>query len=102
MSGGGSWRAAATVASSAACVDGHFPGNPIVPGAVLLAHASEALSARGFRITAMQRVKFLSALAPDTPFEMVVDTTRSPARLRWLAGERVLGEAVLTLEPADG
>lgn len=53
---------------------GHFPGDPIVPGAYLLAWvvaaADRALAADGDarRVVAVARVKFLRPLRPDEAF----------------------------------
>lgn len=44
---------------------GHFPGNPVVPGVLLLHRAMDALHRRtGEQIALLKRVKFLSALRP--------------------------------------
>lgn len=48
---------------------GHFPGRPIVPGALLLAHALHALEAAGGpRLTraSLSAAKFLAPVGPDT------------------------------------
>ncbi|VAW90127.1 hypothetical protein MNBD_GAMMA17-1648 [hydrothermal vent metagenome] len=48
-----------------ACYEGHFPGNPIVPGALLLqwisGYSSEAFSRR---ITGVKHMKFLIPVQP--------------------------------------
>ncbi|HEY8049228.1 MAG TPA: hypothetical protein VIE63_08650 [Ramlibacter sp.] len=44
---------------------GHFAGNPIVPGVVVLDSAIDALDrAMGLRVSRLHRVKFASALRP--------------------------------------
>ncbi|HTH78575.1 MAG TPA: hypothetical protein VL593_06315 [Ramlibacter sp.] len=44
---------------------GHFPGNPVVPGVLLLHGAMDALQGTGdFRLVHLKRVKFLSTLRP--------------------------------------
>lgn len=54
------------IAGDHGCLDGHFPGAPIVPGVMLLAHVVDAVSAiHGGQVTGIARCKFLAALYPD-------------------------------------
>lgn len=55
-----------TVEGDRACLDGHFPGHPIVPGIVILEHVGHAVARRySGRITRIVRCKFVAALYPD-------------------------------------
>jgi 3-hydroxymyristoyl/3-hydroxydecanoyl-(acyl carrier protein) dehydratase len=49
---------------------GHFPGNPIVPGVVILEEVLVALSEKmgNTRVVGFPSVKFLSPLPPGQPF----------------------------------
>lgn len=48
---------------------GHFPGNPIVPGVVLLDRVLAAVEAHvGRPLVAVPNLKFLQPLRPDTAF----------------------------------
>jgi 3-hydroxymyristoyl/3-hydroxydecanoyl-(acyl carrier protein) dehydratase len=49
---------------------GHFPGRPIVPGALLLECILEAAAAKfpAIAIGGVRRIKFLRMLSPDEPF----------------------------------
>jgi 3-hydroxymyristoyl/3-hydroxydecanoyl-(acyl carrier protein) dehydratase len=44
---------------------GHFPGNPIVPGVVLLDRVAAAIEKSGERLARIGVVKFLAPLKPD-------------------------------------
>ncbi len=47
---------------------GHFPGNPIVPGALLLAAATALIGkAAERRVTGLRNAKFQASLKPEMP-----------------------------------
>lgn len=78
---------------------GHFPGNPVVPGVVLL-DAVAALVEREWQLAVrgLPQVKFVRPLKPDESAEIVLERSDSGARFRIHAG----GEAIAsgTLEAA--
>ncbi len=48
------------------CLPGHFPGQPLVPGVVLLEQVATALRAwRGQRLARVLEAKFVAPLLPD-------------------------------------
>jgi 3-hydroxyacyl-[acyl-carrier-protein] dehydratase len=62
---------------------GHFPGNPVVPGVLLLDRAMEALDrSTGQRVTSLHRVKFVSALRPGEMAEGTWDVEGDRATFR--------------------
>lgn len=83
-------------------LDGHFPGNPIVPGAVLLGLAEQALHDIGYEIKTIQRLKFLRQLSPDQPYEIEIEMTLPRARIAWISGTETLADARVELRPTDG
>jgi 3-hydroxymyristoyl/3-hydroxydecanoyl-(acyl carrier protein) dehydratase len=54
-------------------LQGHFPDDPIVPGALLLTYVLGSLRARysgQINVTGLQNVKFLSIVRPEEPFSI--------------------------------
>lgn len=77
---------------------GHFPGEPIVPGVVLLDHVASALAQLDGRALArIQAVKFLAPLRPDEQawLEVSVEGTRVRFSVCGDAGMIMRGEGEL-------
>jgi 3-hydroxymyristoyl/3-hydroxydecanoyl-(acyl carrier protein) dehydratase len=69
----------ATVPRDHPSLAGHFPGRPIVPGVVLLDLVLESIRSRLAEPVALQSIvstKFLQAVAPETPVDMLIKLTR--------------------------
>ncbi|SDU23311.1 hotdog family protein [Halopseudomonas salegens] len=68
------------VEADAPCVQGHFPGMPVVPGAWVLGKVHAALLARypDCRVEALKKVKFLAPLLPDQTARISIDDRRWP------------------------
>ncbi len=49
---------------------GHFPGNPIVPGALLLDCVIRAAQGRGLRVGGISQARFTAPLRPDIQFRI--------------------------------
>jgi 3-hydroxyacyl-[acyl-carrier-protein] dehydratase len=59
-----------TVPADHPCLEGHFPGAPIVPAVVILDEVASALNEwkSGAQIAAFPAVKFLFPIKPEQPF----------------------------------
>lgn len=54
-----------TITANDPCLDGHFPGNPIVPGVVILDRVIDAVEADGGgKASVIRRCKFVKPLLP--------------------------------------
>jgi len=75
-----------------ASLPGHFPGNPVVPGVVLLDRVAATLHAwRGDAVCGFPQVKFLAPLLPDQTAELVLETTATQrVRFRILRGDALV------------
>lgn len=69
-----------SVGADAPCVQGHFPGMPLVPGAWLLGRVDAELRAAypGWRPTGFKKVKFLATLLPDQRARLSFDDSAWP------------------------
>jgi len=74
-------EATASIAADHPALAGHFPGSPVVPGALLLDAVISAAETKGrCRVREVLRMKFHRPLGPDTAFSI---------RLRPLEGGRL-------------
>lgn len=85
-------------------LDGHFPGNPIVPGAVILGYLAARLATVDLAITRVARMKFTRLLRPDVPMEITVVPKAHGAgaefRVEFRDEEGVVASASLVLRGA--
>lgn len=78
---------------------GHFPGNPIVPGVLLLDLVRAAVVPAGAGLAGVETVKFQDVLRPDQPFEIVWTHEAGRIRFRCVA-PGVIAAGVLQVAPA--
>ncbi|HSX58844.1 MAG TPA: hydroxymyristoyl-ACP dehydratase [Tahibacter sp.] len=75
---------------------GHFPGNPVVPGVVVLDEVAAALRRRhDRRIAGFRQVKFMAPLLPGQDASLELDIADERLRFRVLRGGELIasGEA---------
>jgi 3-hydroxyacyl-[acyl-carrier-protein] dehydratase len=67
-----SYERVVTIPADHPSLAGHFPGNPIVPGAVIMAEITAATTERfpELRIKGLRRAKFLAAVKPGQPMRI--------------------------------
>ncbi len=89
------YRSSVRVAPDHPCLAGHFPGNPIVPGVVLLDLIAAALREhQGPQawISKFGNVKFVSLLRPGEEMEILLQGDGPQMRFRCSCGERALSQ----------
>lgn len=86
------------IAASHPAVPGHFPGNPVVPGVILLERvAAAARSAFGTDVTGLPQVKFLRPLRPDEDVELSIERSGASAKFSIRRGQDHIASGTLEL-----
>ncbi len=65
------------IMASHPCFAGHFPGNPIVPGVVILEYVQKQLLnvIDGYRISTLAQAKFIRSISPEEDFSITLTQT---------------------------
>jgi len=106
MSASVTHRESFLVPASHPALPGHFPGQPVVPGVVLLdavIAAAERLPGPALQIEALTSAKFMSPLLPDQSawIELIRSEARLTFSIRLEARELAIGEFRLAAAPGS-
>lgn len=78
---------------------GHFPGQPLIPGVLMLEQVALALRAwRGQRLARVLEVKFVAPLLPDQSAQLqLIETEGNDLRIRFRIqrGDMVLARGIV-------
>jgi 3-hydroxyacyl-[acyl-carrier-protein] dehydratase len=91
-------ESALPVAADHPAYAGHFPGQPILPGVVLLAEVMAAIAeatGRGPERWTLANVKFLGAVTPGTALALRHEEVDGNVRFEVRAGDRVVASGAL-------
>ena len=91
-------ESALPVAADHPAYPGHFPGNPILPGVVILAEVLAAVAASGGRPASgwtLANAKFLSPATPGTALTLSHEESAGNVRFAVRAGTRTIATGML-------
>jgi 3-hydroxymyristoyl/3-hydroxydecanoyl-(acyl carrier protein) dehydratase len=93
-------RARFTVPATHPCLPGHFPGEPVVPGVVLLEQVLHALGLPGGQPRELAWVKFQRPLLPGQEAVVLARASGSQWRFEVRHGEALLASGVVAASTA--
>jgi 3-hydroxymyristoyl/3-hydroxydecanoyl-(acyl carrier protein) dehydratase len=79
---------------------GHFPGNPIVPGVVILNHVIQSAGERGYHVSSVSNAKFLSPLLPGQSFSIALTPKGARLQFEVRGGDQLIAQGSLDVEPS--
>ena len=95
-------EALATAPLGSPWFDGHFPGQPILPGIAMIAMAfdvarqKEAHEGKRIRLKAVKRVRFKKPVRPDEPFTLALKREQKESGISYNFTILLGGEAACT------
>ncbi len=85
-----------TIAAADPTLPGHFPGAPVVPGALLMQSVLDAVADRN--PTGLRQVKFLAPALPDQTITLTIDEPRDRrCRFTFTHGGTTVATGIVTL-----
>ncbi|WP_243040375.1 hydroxymyristoyl-ACP dehydratase [Dyella sedimenti] len=84
------------VAADHPCLPGHFPGEPLVPGVLLLEAVAQALRAwRGERLARVAEAKFVAPLHPEQEAQVALAEASGRVRFTIHRGGELLARGII-------
>lgn len=80
---------------------GHFPGDPLVPGAALLSWVEESLETQGWTLIALGRTRFLAPVRPGEELQLQLERTEQRVVFVGIRGEEVVFRGTGTVSVRD-
>lgn len=92
------WRT--VIAADHPSLAGHFPGNPVVAGVLILDQLRFAVAEwrPGTVIVALPQVKFVAPLLPQQPFQILLEEQGGKCRFRCLRSDELLAHGEFRLQ----
>jgi 3-hydroxymyristoyl/3-hydroxydecanoyl-(acyl carrier protein) dehydratase len=88
------------IAAAHPALPGHFPGDPVVPGVVLLERvAASARRAFDVEVAGLPQVKFLRPLRPGEDAELRIVRSGAAAKFSIARGQELIASGTLELAP---
>lgn len=90
------YHAGFRIAAGHPCLPGHFPGQPLVPGVLLLEQVALALHAwRGQRLTRVCEAKFVAPLLPEQQAQITLTDLHGRVRFEIRRGDELLARGTV-------
>lgn len=81
---------------------GHFPGNPILPGAVIAELVAAAAEEMGLSVSSIESIKFGLPITSGGLLRIEIAQDGPIARFKCLKEEQVVASGRMMLGPSDG
>lgn len=88
-----------TITAEHPALPGHFPGNHIVPGVVILQHVIETATSEGYTVNGVANAKFSAPLLPGQSCQINFEPKGSRLQFEVVLMQEVVVQGTLVVEP---